>query len=176
MSKIIPRIKGYKGFKFNPDTEELFCKPGDKKTVFKIGEKRHVMGNIIPCVNGIHFCREPFEVKPHYHLYEAHFYGEVESFGTVQEETSKIAARGITLLKLIPTIQMLEFFSLKKTTTKTINLSNSVKTKLFNTPELYLQYLKLTQQGKKIKADVTYFSNFMNCYKRSPYIVVTKIY
>ena len=88
MNKQNDPIKGYKAF-----DKGLVC----RNTQYEIGKTHEVGGDLKICKNGIHFCKNPFDVLDHYNLCESEF-AEVDVVGDiVTDDHKKFATNKLTI-------------------------------------------------------------------------------
>ncbi|MEO6303826.1 MAG: hypothetical protein ABIP51_11710 [Bacteroidia bacterium] len=114
------QIKGFKGFRFDPEKEKLFCQPSFSggKTFFELNIKKSVRGSISLCNNGFHFCstlKKVFSFYPYINNRYEIYYAEIITDGKRDDSLEKSCAQSITLVKYVPNSLVFETLKYKMT-------------------------------------------------------------
>jgi hypothetical protein len=171
------RTFGFKGFKFNPDSGKLFCQPRRSKrpTHYEEGKVTKIKGDIAPCYNGIHFCKTMKMVLEFYRLRADHFFAEVSTGGEFERSvgwgcTEKIVAKSIRVERILPTSEVLKLTGYKCLSGIKFlqNLENTKKKMVFESTDVYTDYIDNLRHQQVMSADVKYYED--------DYCLVLKVY
>lgn len=94
-----------RGFKaLNTD---MFSKYGDM--TYELGIKYTITGDLIPCENGYHFCKNLEDIEGYYTISDSRIF-EVEAEGQMIEDDGKIYAESITLIRELSKEEIRRYF------------------------------------------------------------------
>ena len=94
-----------RGFKaLNTD---MFSKYGDM--TYELGIKYTITGDLIPCENGYHFCKNLEDIEGYYTISDSRIF-EVEAEGQMIEDDGKICAESITLIRELSKEEIRRYF------------------------------------------------------------------
>ena len=89
-------MKGYKGMDLNMQCQGM---------QFEVGKSYHVDGQIIPCLNGLHFCEKLEDVFNYYERDGNRFF-EIEASGDIRTAGNKKAASDIRIVKELSDVEI----------------------------------------------------------------------
>ena len=76
---------------------------------YELGKKYTITGDLIPCENGYHFCKNLEDIEGYYTISDSRIY-EVEAEGQMIKDDDKICAKSITLIRELSKEEIHQYF------------------------------------------------------------------
>ena len=95
-------MKGYKAL--NMDTSSAYG-----GTIYEIGKKYTITGELKMCENGFHFCKHLEDIENHYEIAKSRIF-EVRAEGKIINKDNKSCAESITLIKELSKEEIYQYF------------------------------------------------------------------